>query len=138
MDLKLQSGFLVTAAVSGTGLGAFMTFSGGEVSNDAQDDRPDGINPVSIPGAVSYANVTIGRTFDADRDTADLISLLDRWAKINASAIIGRQPRDGDGNPKGKARTYAGTLVRCKGPDVDANSNTKATLELEFKITGVA
>lgn len=138
MDLKLQSGFLITASANGTNLGTFMTFAGGEVSNDAQEDRPDGINPVAITGPTSYANVTIGRTFDADRDTADLISLLDRWAKIGATGVIGRQPRDGDGNPKGKARTYTGMLIRCKGPDVDANSNTKATLELEYKITGVA
>lgn len=138
MDLKLQSGFLVTATVAGVPLGTFMTFSGGDVSNTAQEDRPDGINPIPIPGATTYANIRATRTFDADRDTASMLSQLDHWAKIGASAIIARQPRDGDGNPKGKARTYSGILIHHKGPDVDANSTTKAMQEIEIMVSGVA
>jgi hypothetical protein len=138
-DLALQNRFLVTATVAGVGaLGAFMTFAGGDVSNDAQVDRPDGISPQSIAGPVNFANVTITRTFDIDRETAALLSQLDQAGRTHAGISVGKTPRDTNGNPKGRGRTYVGNVIRVKGADVDANSTDRATVEIEMQVSGVA
>jgi hypothetical protein len=138
-DLALQNRFIVTVTVAGVGaLGTFMTFAGGDVSNDAQVDRPDGINPQSIAGPVNYANITVTRTYDLARETADMLAQLDNAGRTHAGMSVGRTGRDANGNPKGRGRTYVGNVIRVKGADVDANSTDRATVEIEMQVSGVA
>lgn len=138
MNLVLQNKIYATARFSDFDTGGWQTVTGGEVTNDAQKDRPPGaVFPTSIPGPADITNITLGRTFDTDRDTDALRARLRDAARRGKPATIGVPVIDADGNVKGR-ETFTGIIVRYKPPEGDSNGSDKATVELEFQISGVS
>lgn len=138
MHLILEKGIYATARFSDFDTGGWQTVAGGEVSNDAQKDRPPGARfPVPIPGPGDISNITLTRTLDTDRDT-DALRARIRDASVRGKACtIGVPMIDDDGNVKGR-ETYTGICVRYKRPDGNTNGTDKATVEIEFMIGGVS
>jgi hypothetical protein len=126
-----QNQFKVTADVDGTQLGIFDTFAGGEVDSDEVRYRPGGMGaPISIGGAVTVNNVTIGRMYDLQVDGSLIIWLIGRVGK--GTITVKKLPLDADGNAYGRALTYKGVLKQVTPPAHDSNSSDPAVIELEM------
>lgn len=132
MSLELNAA--VTVAVGSSGLGTWTTKSGGQVEADDVKFRPGGMQPqVALGGPVSVENVTVSRMYDATLQ-GQIHSLMSQVGLSDMT--IAHQPLDAQGNPVGKAIIYRGKLNRVTPPDVDANGNDVAMVELEMSAHG--
>lgn len=128
---------LITVTVDGRPLGTFDTFSGGEVSADVSKHRPGGMVGESSHAALpTYADVTVGRELDRERDVELYRSLLPRVGRALAS--ISKQPLDDNGAPWGKPFTYTGRLSNMTDPESDSNDSAVSMWQMTFVITGRA
>lgn len=133
------SHFYVTATVDGERLGAFDTFTGGNVSAEVSKRRAGGARTrrATLGGPRDVDDVTIAREFVHTRDHA-LAASLEQKVGATSSATITRQPLDANGSPFGRVKTYTGVLSNVAYPDADSDSADTAMLELTFVVEDVA
>jgi hypothetical protein len=126
----------VTVAIEGLGnLGTFDTFKGGEVDSDEQKYRPGGMgDPVSLGGAVTMGNVTVGRNYILERDHVIVHKLLALVGRANIVAV--KQPLDLNKVPYGRPLVYQGKVKMVTPPEHDSTSSDPSMLEIEFVPTG--
>lgn len=118
--------------------GTWATKEGGSTGGDTTK-RYDGgaLTPDIVGGRPVTENVTLGKGFRGNRDSALLADLRRKCLKWRTS--IGVQPIDADGVPIGTGWTYTNCLLQNVGdPDVDSDSGDPSTLEIEFAVGGVA
>jgi hypothetical protein len=127
--------WLVTASLEGRDLGVWDTASGGEIDSEEAKYRPGGMGPeISLGGARTIGNITLGRSCDTQRDWP-----LIKWLAGRAGAgrgTIGITPLATDGSRAGDPLTYNVTLKTVTPPDVDSTGTDAAVLELEFTVHG--
>jgi hypothetical protein len=122
------------ASVAGVPLGEFRTFNGGELtSEDVKSVRGGGQTERSRGGRKTIGNVTISREWDGE----DMLEL-GRYRGKPDLFVITRQPYDDDGNKRGKALTYTGTLIRIAPGDGDSGGDGLDDLELEMSVSEAA
>jgi hypothetical protein len=136
---QLPSRFYTTLTVAGRNIGAFQTFSGGNVTATAVTDRPPGAEyPRAYGGEKEISEITIGRTFDRDRDSDELIAFLRSHMDEN-EATVSRKPMDANRNPFGKGRTWTCAITAVNEPDSDSNDTSgKPTLSIQLQPSGVS
>ena len=127
--------WLITCSLEGRDLGVFDTKSGGEIDSEEVKYRPGGMGAeISLGGAKTIANLTIGRYVDRLRDWPII-----KWLAAMAGAgrgTIGITPLDFHGVRAGDPLVYNGTLKQVTPPDIDSMGTDQAMLELEFTIDG--
>lgn len=137
LDRMRNDRFLCTVAVDGIGPlpDPFDSFAGGDTDSDESKYRPGGMAPeVSLGGAKSTANITIGRNYALGRDDVLLPRLRSVAGRAGASVTL--QPLDADRNAFGTPETFKGILQRVQGPQHDSTSTDAAMLELEINPGG--
>ena len=89
---------------------------------------------ISIGGAPTIGNVTLGRYYDALRDHPLMAWLGNRrgWGRVS----IGISPRDPQGIVRGDPVVYTGTLKTVTPPELDSTGNDMATWEMEVTCDG--
>lgn len=129
-----QDQWQITASIDGRPTGVWATFAGGNRTADTTKFRPGAMAPeVALGGMASTGDVTLSRLIS--RDDWELIGQLD--ARIGKARVtISRQPLDVDGNPWGRAKTYAGILADVNAGDTDANSGDAQTWEITVTVEG--
>lgn len=128
-----QSRLRITASIDGTPVGAFSSFSGGEVTWEEVRFRPAaGESEVVLAGPRAVGNVTLGRKFDGFADSA----ILARYAnRPGVRVVITQQALDANNAPfAAPLPPLAGVLVRMSRPEADADGTDAAMLELEVAI----
>lgn len=136
----LSSRFLVTLTVAGRNCGRFQTLTGAGVGGDAMMSRPPGAEFERAQGGEkTLSPITIGRDYDPDVDTDDLISFLRSQAHVENAATVGRKRLDANRNPAGKGTTWVGVITAVNDPESDTNAqNDKPTLTITIQPSGVS
>ena len=119
--------------------GYFMQKSGGNKSADSNKIYGGGSStPAIITGIADVENVTIGRAFDATRDTAMLKTIRDQVGVLVTDIIVAEV--DADLKPvAGGTITYSDrVLVGISEPEYESSSGDAAAVQLEFAVTSVA
>jgi hypothetical protein len=138
MAKTLQSGFLTNIRAGSRGLPDTTTWSGGEVAAGIVEDRSPGAEfPDAVGALKTISPVTVQWSFDpvvfSDQVISELFALVGKDNAITAT----RKPKDANGNPYGKGRTYVGTLSAVREPDTDATTGDRAPFEVEFQPSSV-
>jgi hypothetical protein len=127
--------WLITVAVDGRDLGIFDTFSGGEIDSEETKYRPGGMMPeISLGGARTIGNVTVGRYYDILRDHQVI-----KWLAARTGAgrgTIGLTPLTVMGERGAEPMVYGGTLKTVTPPETDSMGTDAAIVELEFTCDG--
>lgn len=133
-----QSRWLTTLFVAGRNIGTFMTFEGGHVTGESMPSRVPGAEfPRKGGGEKDLAPITIGRDYDPNIDTDELVAFLQNYVGAEDAAIVGRRPLDKDRNPYGTGRKWTGTITAIREPESDTNTtNDKAVLTIEIDPSG--
>jgi hypothetical protein len=126
----------ITVTIDGRDFGVFESKTGGSGDSEETKVRLGSMGPqVSLGGPQTMENVTLKKLFDLDGIGREVPWLMARRGK--ATAVVTVQPLDHDGNAHGQRTTYTGYLKQVTPPDVDAQSNDPAYLELEISTHGV-
>ena len=135
--MALQSSYRTTVIVDGVDLGAFDTFSGGQVQRANTKHRPGGSRTERLyKGLPRYEAVTVGRTYELERDHDQMVAWLQQIGP--QSAEVRRQPLDSDGNDFGPAITSPGAISQVTPGNIDSNSDDRTSLELQIDVEAVA
>lgn len=135
--MALQSNYRNTVVVDGQDLGPFDTFNGGQINRSNTKHRPGGRRTEKLyKGLPRYENVTVGRTYENERDHDQVVAWLQQIAPQNAE--VRRQPLDEDGNSFGDAIVYKGAIDQVQPGNVDSNSDDRVTLELQISVEAIA
>lgn len=127
--------WLITLTLDGRDMGVWDTRSGGEGDSEEAKYRPGGMGPeISLGGAQTIGNLTIGRYMDTQRDWPLIKWLYARRGR--ARGVIGVTPLSVSGARAGDPLTYGGTLKAVTPSDLDSTGSDAATLELEFTCDG--
>jgi hypothetical protein len=131
-----QRRWAVTTYVDGTNLGTFEGKSGGASDSEettyilgAMGER------ISLGGTKTPENVTVRRIYDLARDHTRTQWLEDRVG--GSSMEVHQQPLDRAKRPWGQAIIYKGTFKRWAPPEVDAQGNDPALIELEMTVATI-
>lgn len=131
-----QRRFSTSVFVDGTNLNVFDAKTGGASDSEEQTYQLGGMGPrISLGGSKTPENVTINRIYDLTRDHK-----LTQWLEDHvgwASMEVHQQPLDKGGRAWGAAIIWKGTFKRWKAPDVDAQGNDAALLELECTVATI-
>lgn len=136
MSKSAQRFFIVRVV----GIGAnFATKTGGDITASVTKAWDGGAKRAdNIPGSSEIENITVGRTYDPDRDGVLLERLRDRVGEFTSSIVVTPTDRRFIRSSRAKPTVYDDcVLVRIKEPDVDASSSDPATFELEFAVGDV-
>lgn len=129
----------IDAIVSGAGLTIGMhQITGGEITRDTAKSRDPGAKfPRAVPAPGDIGNVTTIVDYDRLRHRP-MLPVLRAAATGETEFSISRIDRDGAGNASGTT-TYTGIIVRLKEPEGNTMGGAdKATLEIEFAVSGVS
>lgn len=136
---QLSSRFLVTYTLAGRQIGKFQTFDGGGVGGDALIDRPPGAEyPRAFGGEKTLEPITITRSFDRKRETAELMGFLRAHTHEDDQAVVALWYLDENRNPYEKLGTWTGVQTSANNPTVDTNSqNDKTPLSITMQPSSV-
>ncbi len=135
--MSTASDFLVTVVVNGRALGEFDTRSGGDTSVEIGVHRPGGGGQKSYGGRKQeHGDITVTRTYERERDMAELASWL--RTQYGKPASVSEQPLDDDGNAWGKPTTSTGKFMSLDTGEYDSDSSDRRVMTLGFKIQQVS
>lgn len=130
--------FEVSITVDGRDLGVWEKRSGGAGDSEDTKVRRGGLRgQASIGGPQTRENITAKKLFDLKADAVALYLWLDA-RRGKGDVTVNNQPLDRDGNSFGDGWTNTGILKQVTPPDVDADSNDAAYLEIEIGSDGDA
>lgn len=136
--MALQSQWLTTVFVNGEEWGPFDTFSGGDKSHTVTAHRPGGsCAERKYPSPARYGNVTVGRTYEHERDHGRAVSELKSLRSPRVR--VARTPLDEDCNVFDSNGTisYEGFLEDFNPGDSDSNSDDLMTLQMTVSVEKV-
>lgn len=118
--------------------GFFASKSGGDISADTNKVYDGGSDsPDVLAGPAEADNITVGRSYDFNRDDPILRQLrkaVGRW-----TTTVSVTPTDRDLVAVGQPQVYPDALlVGLTEPETDASSGDAASFELEFAIGAIA
>lgn len=118
-------------------LGFFARKSGGNVSAEVTKSYDGGsLVPDLVSAPPNTDNITVGRTYDPDRDAADLARLRPLVGSLRTTVSV--TPTDADLVAIAPPTTYSDALlVGLNEVEVDAGSGELAEYELEFAVAQV-
>ena len=130
--------WLPSITVDGIGnLGNFDKFDGGNVTASITKHRPGGMgDEVAYLGLPTYANATIERVYEEERDNSLIAQL--RTMVGNTNATISNQALDNDANPYGAPRTYYGLIEAINDGGTDSTSSSPRMWSIELSVVNVA
>lgn len=133
-DPTRQDTYLILAEVDGRPLGAFDTYSGGEVDSEESKYRPGGfVGELSLGGKKTIGNVTISRYYDLLRDHP-----LYKWLEQVAGEVRGAiswTPCNLRNQVAGDSVWKGGTFKRVEHNDMESDGGADpGMIELEFTI----
>lgn len=127
----------ITGTIDGVNIGVFDTYSGGGVESEIAVHRSGGMGELkTYPALPTYGDVTIGRTFERERDLELHRRLSTRVGR--AEAVVSMQLLDDNGSPAGAPLIRRGRLMGQTDPEADSNGTDPSMFELSFKVSGVA
>lgn len=131
--MSTEQQYLVTANIDGRDLGVYDTMKGGDVNIKTAMHRPGGMGPEkSYRTLPTYADITISRVLERDRDWETLRWLMDQAGGVRAQ--VTKQPLDEQGNAWGTPMTWSGRLADVKGGDADSNSSNPEMYEVNISV----
>lgn len=130
-----QDTFRVTLTVDGVPWGVWDTRSGGKTSaNQIKTKSGDIDTDISLGGIPTTDNVVISRLYRIERDHDTAMRLQSRIGR--ARCVVQQDPKDADGNPRGKPIVWTGVLDSLEFPSHDKNNNGRADITLEISPDG--
>lgn len=135
--MSTASQSLVTATVAGRPLSVFDTRAGGDSSVEIGVHRAGGGSQKSYGNPKrTHGDVTITRTYERERDIAELAG----WLRLQLGKVasVSEQPLDDDGVAWGKPTTYTGRFKSVDTGDSDSDSDDRRVMTLMFTITEVS
>jgi hypothetical protein len=131
-----QRRWAITTFIDGVNLGTFEAKSGGASDSEettyllgAMGER------ISLGGTKTPENVTVRRIYDLARDHTRTQWFEDRVG--GSSMTVQQQPLDSAKRAWGQPIQYKGTFKRYLVPEVDAQSNEAALIELEMTVATI-
>lgn len=126
---------LVTLNLAGTDYGDWETLTGRELDSDGDAYRPlPGQAQVALGGPKTYSEITVSRTYIAERDFGMVKTL--RTLGSRATGSVTEAELDDDYNAFGNTTTWTVRFKGLKAPDVDRESGNRKKVEITLTVSG--
>lgn len=122
--------FISYLTVGGADEGAWDSFDGGETDSEDTKYKPAAMPSISLGGAVTVGNITLGRLYQKERDISAVTRL--RAQAGRASVVVSRQALDENDQPFGKPEVFTGKLKAVTPPSSDSTSSDAAMITVEI------